>query len=109
MNEISPVELKELRETLNDPEKLPVLLDVREPFECDICRIEGAVNVPMSQIQARISELDPGREYVVYCHHGGRSLQVCMFLMQNGFDKVINLSGGIDAWAASVEPDMPRY
>lgn len=90
----------------------PLLLDVREPAEWAICRIEGAVLMPMRSVPARLHELralGPEREIVCICHHGARSAQVGYFLERNGFDQVINLSGGIDAWAALVEPHMPRY
>ena len=74
----------------------PLLLDVREPWEFDICHIDGSVNLPMGQLPARLDELDGHDEIVVICHHGVRSRQV-------------NLDGGVDAWARSVDPDMPVY
>jgi len=86
-----------------------VLLDVREPWEFQACRIEGARLLPMRELPARIGELDPAAETVVICHHGGRSLQAAMFLERQGFSCVHNLSGGVDAWARSVDPAMPLY
>ncbi len=87
----------------------PVLLDVREPWEYQTCRIEGSRHVPMGEIPARAGELDPKAEVVVICHHGGRSMQVAMFLEKQGFSDVINLAGGVDAWARTVDPAMPVY
>jgi rhodanese-related sulfurtransferase len=63
----------------------------------------------MAEIPSRAGELDPGGDVVVICHHGGRSMQVAMFLEKNGFPKVHNLAGGVDAWARSVDPAMPVY
>ena len=89
--------------------KAPVLLDVREPWEYQTCRIEGSTLVPMRAIAARARELDPDSETVVICHHGARSFQVALFLERNGFSKLYNLHGGLQAWADQVEPAMPRY
>ena len=100
----------ELADWLADPERAkPVLLDVREPAEFDICRISGAELMPMGTVPARQQELDPAADIVVICHHGGRSAQVCMFLERQGFSRVINLAGGVHAWAELVDPSMPRY
>lgn len=100
----------ELAERLAAPEgEKPVLLDVREPQEFAICRIEGSQLMPMSSVPARQTELDPDAEIVVICHHGARSAQVCMFLERQGFPRVVNLTGGVAAWAAQVDPAMPRY
>jgi rhodanese-related sulfurtransferase len=89
--------------------KPPVLLDVREPWEFQTCRIEGSTLVPMNTIPARTQELDPEADTVVICHHGARSYQVAMFLERNGFSRLYNLQGGVNAWADQVEPGMPRY
>ena len=87
----------------------PVLLDVREPWETQTCRIEGSVLMPMGEIAARQGELDAGVAVVVICHHGGRSMQVAQFLGAQGFARVHNLAGGVDAWAKTVDPSMPLY
>ena len=87
----------------------PLLLDVREPWEFELCRIDGARNIPMSAIPAMLDTLDTGRETVVICHHGMRSLQVCQFLANRGFDNIYNLAGGIDAWARDIDAAVPRY
>jgi rhodanese-related sulfurtransferase len=87
----------------------PVLLDVREPWEFQTARIEGSQHIPMRELPARVAEIDAGREVVAICHHGGRSMQVAMFLEKNGFSKVHNLQGGVDAWSRSVDPAVPIY
>ena len=87
----------------------PVLLDVREPWEFERCRIAGSQLLPMREIPARKEEIEPEAEVVVICHHGSRSMQVAMFLERNGFARVHNLAGGVDAWAKTVEPSMPVY
>ncbi len=85
-----------------------ILLDVREPWEVELVSIDGAVNIPLGQLADRIGELDPTVPIVAYCHHGGRSEQARRLLDANGFD-VRNLSGGIDAWARDIEPELRRY
>ncbi len=87
----------------------PLLLDVREPWEFQYCHIEGSLLMPMAVVPARMAELDPEREVVVICHHGGRSAQVCLFLEHQGFARVFNLAGGVAAWAAQIDPRMPQY
>ncbi len=87
----------------------PLLLDVREPWEYEKARIEGSQLVPMGEIPARLGELDPDREVITICHHGGRSMQVGMFLEKSGFAKVHNLAGGVDSWSRTVDPSVPLY
>ena len=87
----------------------PLLLDVREPWEFDICHIEGSNNLPMGQIPQRVTELPDSGEIVVICHHGVRSQQVIHFLQDQMNASLINLDGGVDAWARAVEHDMPLY
>ena len=87
----------------------PVLLDVREAWELEYCRLPGAVSMPMHTVPLRLVELDAEADVVVVCHHGARSMQVAMFLERNGFGSVCNLAGGIDAWAHDVDPAMRKY
>ena len=87
----------------------PLLLDVREPWEYEKARIAGAQLVPMREIPSRAAELDPDSEVVVLCHLGGRSMQVALFLEKQGFSRVHNLVGGVDAWARAVDPAVPVY
>lgn len=100
----------ELAAWLADPDRpKPVLLDVREPWEVETCRIEGAVPIPMNSIPARMQELDDEAPIVCICHHGARSMSVASFLERNGFTQVINLTGGVHAWALQVDHSMPTY
>lgn len=99
-----------LREWLADPSRAaPLILDVREPWEFDTCHIPGARLIPMQQIPARLHELPQETDVVVVCHHGARSMQVANYLAQAGRGRLFNLSGGVAAWAAQVDPAMPRY
>ena len=90
-------------------EPAPLLLDVREHWEREIVHLAGDRHIPMGEITQRKHELDPQQEIVVYCHHGGRSAQVAHYLAQQGYDRVINLTGGIDAWSREVDISLPRY
>lgn len=87
----------------------PYLLDVREPWEFDICSINGSVNIPMSQIMSRMEEILENDEIVVICHHGIRSMQVAGFLETRGEANLINLEGGVEAWAREIDPEMAVY
>jgi rhodanese-related sulfurtransferase len=85
------------------------VLDVREARELDICRMEGALHIPMAEIPARTDDLPANQLLVVICHHGARSQMVVDFLRNAGFDNAVNLDGGIDAWACEVDQSMRRY
>jgi rhodanese-related sulfurtransferase len=103
---VTPAELKAMRER---DEKLR-LIDVREADEWNAVRIEGAELIPLSQFQQQATaQLDPADTIVLYCHHGMRSARAQQYLMAQGFFRVLNLTGGIDAWALQVEPGMKRY
>ncbi|MCA3240308.1 MAG: sulfurtransferase [Rubrivivax sp.] len=90
-----------------------VLLDVREPWELALARVElpelPLRHVPMHEIPGRLAELDPAQPVVCICHHGVRSAQVVAFLQRQGWAHAYNLDGGIDAWSALVDPAVPRY
>ena len=87
----------------------PVLLDVREPWEWALCHLPGAILIPLGELPARAQELNKDTETVVICHHGIRSYHAARYLETVGFGDVINLSGGVAAWADEVDPAMPRY
>ena len=107
MRQISP---QQLQEWLADQQREnPLLVDVREPWEFDTCRIAGALSMPLRNIPARHQELSKDAAIVVICHHGARSFQAGMFLEQNGFAHITNLEGGVDAWARQVDPAMATY
>lgn len=86
-----------------------LLVDVREPEEFEIARVEGARLLPMSRFNEWAPALDPERETVFICHHGIRSAQLCALLSRQGFDRIYNLTGGIDRWSKEVDPTVPRY
>lgn len=100
---------RELKARLEQPGAKPVVVDVRQPWEMNVCALPGAIPIPMSTIPARMNELDPSQEIVLMCHHGVRSMQVALFLQRQGFRKLYNLHGGIDAWAREVDPGMAKY
>ena len=107
MQHISP---SELHGWLSDESLVPpLLLDVREPWEVALCQIAGSMNIPMQHIPNEQTRLDPDATYVVICHHGVRSYQVAGFLEKQGFEKMVNLDGGVAAWADEVDPQMARY
>lgn len=93
----------------DDTRAKPVLLDVREPWELELCQLAGSQHIPMHLVPMRCEEIDADRDVVVICHHGGRSMQVAMFLERKGFGSVHNLMGGLEAWAGEVDPNMRRY
>jgi rhodanese-related sulfurtransferase len=87
----------------------PLLLDVREPWEFDICHIDGSINIPMGQIPQQLTQLQEADEIIVICHHGIRSRNVITYLQQQSIDGLVNLDGGVEAWARDIDPDMPVY
>lgn len=103
--EISAQEAENLHKTESDV----VLLDVREDSELSICRIEGALHIPMGQIPERADSLPQDKTLVVFCHHGMRSLNVVQYLESRGFENAVNLAGGIHAWSIQVDPALARY
>lgn len=104
------IRARQLAEWLADDNRPdPVLLDVREPWELDLCQLAGTQHIPMHLVPVRCDDIDSNRDVVVICHHGGRSMQVAMFLERKGFRSVHNLMGGVEAWAAEVDPTMRRY
>ncbi|HWP90570.1 MAG TPA: molybdopterin-synthase adenylyltransferase MoeB, partial [Thermodesulfobacteriota bacterium] len=98
--EITVDEFHELLENGKDI----VILDVREPGEYEICRLEGSKLIPLNELHSRVNELDTADEIVVHCHHGVRSLRATTFLRNLGFKKVKSLKGGIDEWAINYDP-----
>jgi rhodanese-related sulfurtransferase len=103
--EIAPAEMKR---QLDRGEKL-LLVDVREPWEFEVCRISGAKLIPMGSIPANLQILDTDDEVVCYCHHGVRSLDVAVWLRGQGVERVKSLAGGIERWSLEIDPQIPRY
>jgi len=102
------IDVAELRRR-QDEGRDPLVLDVREPREQAIARIEGAQLIPLRELPQRLDELDPSQPLVVHCHHGMRSLQAVRLLRSRGFERAVSLRGGIDAWSREVDPSVPRY
>jgi len=109
MEQITPAQLAEWAKGQT---QRPVLLDVREGWECQTASATAdaldLVHMPMQSIPARLDELDKSRPIACLCHHGSRSMQVAAFLQQNGF-QVVNVAGGIHAWSPQVDPSIPVY
>jgi rhodanese-related sulfurtransferase len=87
----------------------PLLLDVREPWEYNIVNLQDSRSLPMRQVPAELDSLDEDQEIIVICHHGIRSRQVALFLVSRGFSNVVNLRGGLDAWARDTDTNLPTY
>jgi rhodanese-related sulfurtransferase len=102
---ITPSQLSERMRS----EEPPLVIDVREPEEYELARVEGTRLLPLSLFNEWAASLDPERETVFMCHHGMRSAQVCAWFSRQGFGKVHNLVGGIDRWATDIDPTVPRY
>lgn len=107
MKQIHPTELAAWLADSDKPQ--PLLLDVREPWEFQLCQIAGSDNLPMQTIPENVNALDDERPIVLICHHGMRSYQVGIFLERHGLTELFNLQGGVAAWADAVEPSMARY
>ena len=86
----------------------PILLDVREPMEIRLCRIDGAIHIPLRQLEHSLEALPRDENFLIYCHHGRRSLLAANYLMNKGF-KAKSIMGGIDAWADQIDPSLRRY
>ncbi|MDP3091832.1 MAG: rhodanese-like domain-containing protein [Nitrospira sp.] len=100
--------VKELKTRLDQGDKL-VLLDVREPWEHALAKLEGSILIPLGTLPQALTKLDKNTEIIAYCHHGMRSADATGFLVQQGFANVKNLVGGIDAWSIQVDNAVPRY
>jgi len=105
---IKQMTAKELKQAIEANSDL-VLLDVREPFEFNYAHIPGSRLIPLNQLPKRIAELDAGKDVVVICHHGMRSMQAANFLLHAGFQRVGNLQGGVDAWSLDCDSSIRRY
>jgi rhodanese-related sulfurtransferase len=110
---IAQVSPSQLNEWLQSQPGEPLVLDVREPHELAIASIRAdgfaLAPIPMNDVPARLAELGPDRPVACLCHHGGRSQRVAMFLEQQGYTRVANIAGGIDAWSLQRDPAVPRY
>jgi rhodanese-related sulfurtransferase len=113
MHQLKVRELGPLAAALTQAGRPPLLLDVREPWEVALARIElpgvTSLAIRMGDIPGQLDQLDPMQPIVCICHHGTRSQQVVAFLKRQGYETVYNLVGGTDAWSLEVDPSVPRY
>ena len=106
---LDEVTVQDMKRALDDPKLGIKIVDVRERDEYEIAHVEGAQLLPLSQLEARFTELDPNQEYYLHCHHGGRSMRALQFLRQQGFKYLKNVKGGISAWSEQIDPSVPQY
>ncbi len=99
---------KELKEMFDKKEEIK-LIDVREEWEHHLTNLENSDLIPLGLFHQRFAELSPNQKVVIYCHHGIRSYQACLYLEKVGFSEVYNLDGGIDAWSKEVDNSVPTY
>jgi rhodanese-related sulfurtransferase len=99
---------KEVNERVARGDKL-LLVDVREQWEFDLCRIPGAKLIPLGTIPANLNAFLDAEEVICYCHHGMRSLDAAVWLRQQGVDSAKSMVGGIERWSAEIDPNVPRY
>lgn len=105
---VAEISVQELKRRLDAGEPLQIL-DVREPWECAIVSLPGTINIPLQQVPRRLRELDSGKELIAMCKAGGRSRRAAEFLQSAGFQRVANLTGGIDAWIQDIDPGLRSY
>lgn len=103
--DLTPTELSERRAI----GELWCLLDVREGWELELAQVADCLHIPMREVPQRLDELDKNEAIAVLCHSGGRSARVAQFLLGNGFSKVANIKGGIDAWSCQLDASIARY
>jgi adenylyltransferase/sulfurtransferase len=103
------VTVQDMKKALDNPKLNIKVIDVREPFEYDISKVEGVPLLPLSQLNERFTELDPNQQYYIHCKVGARSLQALGFLRQQGFKYVKSVKGGITAWSDEIDGNVPRY
>jgi adenylyltransferase/sulfurtransferase len=106
--QVPTIEARELKAKLDRKEPF-VLVDVREPYEYEICHIPGSRLIPLGELPARLSELDSADDIILQCKSGARSARALHILQEAGFKKLSNLEGGITAWAEQVDPSVPKY
>ena len=102
------ITVRELKERMDKGDTV-FLLDVREPHEYSLAKIDGSTLIPLGQLPTSLEQLDQNSEIVAYCHKGMRSADAVGFLLQQGFSNVKNLIGGIEAWSIEIDQSVPRY
>ena len=102
------ISVKEVNERIARGDKL-FLVDVREQWEYDLCRIAGAKLIPLGTLPANLGTLLDADEVICYCHHGIRSLDAAVWLRQQGVESAKSMAGGIERWSTEIDPQVPRY
>lgn len=102
------IDPREVKRRLDAGEQL-LLVDVREPWEFDICRIAGAKLVPLGSVPSNLPVFEQADEVVIYCHHGMRSMDATAWLRQQGVEGARSMAGGIERWSCEIDPAVPRY
>jgi rhodanese-related sulfurtransferase len=108
MSDVPAIQVEELRDMLKSATP-PLIIDVREKSENDICSLPGSTLIPLGELPGRFGELPKDRPIVLHCHHGGRSGRATAFLRQNGYANAVNLAGGIHAWSERIDPAVKKY
>ena len=108
MANVAQVSVQELQQLRSRGEPV-VVLDVREPWEIEIAALPDCLHIPLNEIPPRLKELDADSAIIVLCKVGGRSQRAAEFLVNQGFTRVSNLRGGIDAWAREIDANLPTY
>lgn len=102
------IDVEDLDARLKSGEAVQVV-DVREPWELDVARLAGTIDIPMSTLPKGLCSIDQEKPLAVICHHGGRSLQVARWLRQQGYARAQSVRGGLDVWSQAIDPNIPRY
>ena len=105
---VPTISVRELKTKMDMKEAL-TLIDVREPYEYEIARIDGSRLIPLGELETHVSDLPRTGTLILQCHSGGRSEQAVKILQEAGFENAVNLAGGIEAWSVEVDPAVPRY
>lgn len=108
MSDVPAIEVEQLRDLLNSSTP-PLVIDVREKWEHDLCAIPGSTLIPLGDLPKRLAELPKDSMIVMHCHHGGRSSRATAYLGQQGYEKVFNLTGGIHGWSTRIDPAVKTY
>jgi rhodanese-related sulfurtransferase len=108
MSERTGIDVAELAEWRQSAEP-PVVIDVREPWELEICALPDVLHIALNELPRRVGDVPADRPIVLMCHHGGRSEHARRWLVQNGFTQALNLEGGIDAWSINIDASVVRY
>ena len=103
------VTVQDMKKALDNPGLGIKVVDVREPDEYEIAHVQGVPLLPLSQIEARFTELDPNQQYYLHCKAGVRSMKALNFLRQQGFKYVKSVKGGISAWSDEIDHNVPKY